>query len=179
MRVWIVASQASCQGSPTCDWQMQQCKYAVGDVPHSLCSISCPVLSSESQEFWSFKWATWFKSKGSGEKCDICAANFIQMILILNKLELVEPDLHEEAMFRVCKLPARVRFALFADSLCLRKVRKNRGSGWGEKGVTWTKWGICLAGSLDNEASVFQTWGVNVSPTTGYEMWVIACNPSH
>lgn len=52
------------------------------------------------------------------------------MILILNKLELVESNLREEAMFRVCKLPARVRFPLFADSLRLRKVRK-RGRGRG------------------------------------------------
>lgn len=56
------------------------------------------------------------------------------MILILNKLELMEPNLHEEAMFRVCKLPARVRFPLFADSLCLRKVREKGGGSGGEKG---------------------------------------------
>lgn len=58
------------------------------------------------------------------------------MTLILNKLELVEPNLREEAMFRVCKLPARVRFPLSADSLCLRKVREKGGGGGGEKGVT-------------------------------------------
>lgn len=53
-----------------------------------------------------------------------CAADVIQTVLILNKLGLVRQNLCEEMRFRVCKLPARVRFCLRADSLCLCKVRK-------------------------------------------------------
>lgn len=91
-------------------------KYAAGEIHRSLYSISCTVPNSQSQDF-----------------CDICAADFIQMILILNKLELVEPNLREEAMFRVCTLPARVRLSLFADSLCSRKNQEKMGWVWGRE----------------------------------------------
>lgn len=47
------------------------------------------------------------------------------------------------------------------------------------RAVTWTKWGICLAGSLDNEAFIFQLRGVTDSPTPGYKIWVTAFNASH
>lgn len=55
------------------------------------------------------------------------------MTLILNKLELVEPNLREEAMFRVRTLPALVRFPLFADSLCSRKVKTKWGGSGGRE----------------------------------------------
>lgn len=64
-----------------------------------------------------------------------------------------------------------LQMSIRGSLLCLIVWKTERG-----RAVTWPKWGICLAGSWDNEALVFLTWGVTDSPTPRYEIWVLAFN---
>lgn len=57
-----------------------------------------------------------------------------------------------EAKLIVCRLSVHVRFWSCVSTYSQKKRKR-------ENTVTWTKWGICLAGSLDNEALVSQTRG--------------------
>lgn len=92
----------------------------------------------------------------------VCSQRFTWFIWVWDKkLELVLEKQHLQMSIR-------------GASLCLIVWKTERG-----RAVTWTKWGICLAGSLDNEALVFQTWGVTDSSTPGYEIWVIAFHTTH